>query len=96
MQDQMFLAAMNGVLPYGNICFGNETEASTFSDALNYNTKDFAEIDFNVVQSKEKSSSPHIVVLTHCTQPTILVTPILNNKNTLEMKPLSQSQSQSW
>lgn len=73
MQVPPFLAAMKEVLPYVDICFGNETEAATLSDAMEYDTKDLTEIAVKLAQSSKVTVRPRTVVFTQGASPTIIV-----------------------
>lgn len=73
MQVPPFLAAMKDVLPYVDICFGNETEAATLSEAMGYDTKDLTEIAIKLAQSEKATVRPRTVVFTQGAEPTIIV-----------------------
>lgn len=73
MQVPPFLAAMKQVLPYVDVCFGNETEAETLSQVMDYNTKDLTEIAIKLAQSDKVTPTPRTVVITHGSEPTIVV-----------------------
>lgn len=89
MQVPPFLAAMKDVLPYVDICFGNETEAATLSDALSYGTKDLTEIAVKLAQSEKKTSRPRIVIITHGSEPTIVVTADSSRVWSIETYPIN-------
>lgn len=73
MQVPPFLAAMKDVLPYVDICFGNETEAATLSEAMGWGTSDMTEIAVKLAQSDKKAMRPRTVVFTHGAEPTLMV-----------------------
>lgn len=73
MQVPPFLAAMKEVLPWVDICFGNETEAGVLSEAMGWGVTDLKEIAIKLAQSDKKTIRPRTVVITHGAQPTIVV-----------------------
>lgn len=73
MQVPPFLAAMKELLPYVDICFGNETEAVTLSAALDFGTTNLREIAIKIAQLDKVTVRPRTVVITHGAEPTIVV-----------------------
>lgn len=73
MQVPPFLAAMKNLLPYVDICFGNETEANTLSEALGFGTTDLTDIAVKLAQTEKKTIRPRTVVITNGASPTIVV-----------------------
>lgn len=73
MQVPPFLSAMKDLLPYVDICFGNETEASTLSTALAFGTTDLTEIAVKLAQLDKATVRPRTVIFTHGADPTIVV-----------------------
>lgn len=73
MQVPPFLQAMKDVLPYVDICFGNETEAAVLSEAMDWGTKDLKTIAVKIAQLEKKSMRPRTVVITQGSNPTIVV-----------------------
>lgn len=73
MQVPPFFEAMKRLLPYVDICFGNETEAATLSEAMGWDTKDLTVIATKLAQSEKKTVRPRTVVFTHGASPTVVV-----------------------
>lgn len=73
MQVPPFLASMKELLPYVDICFGNETEAATMSTAFDFGTTDLQEIAIKIAQLNKVTARPRTVVITHGAEPTIVV-----------------------
>jgi adenosine kinase len=67
-----FFEAMNRVLPYTSIYFGNETEAVTLAKAMGWKTEDVSEIAVLLAKADNKSSRPRTVVFTQGAAPTIV------------------------
>lgn len=64
---------MKETMPYVDICFGNEIEAETLFQVMDYNTKDLTEIAVKLAQSDKVTSRPRTVVITNGALPTIVV-----------------------
>lgn len=88
MQVPPFFAAMKELLPYVDICFGNETEATTLSEAMDYGTKDLTEIAIKLAQSEKKTVRPRTVIFTHGAEPTIVVVADLSRVWSVESYPV--------
>lgn len=73
MQVPPFLSAMKDVLPYVDICFGNETEAAVLAEAMAYGTNDLKTIAIKLAQSKKETIRPRTVVITQGADPTLVV-----------------------
>jgi adenosine kinase len=72
---QFFKDQMMSVLPYADIVFGNETEAATFAEVHNLDTKDVRAIAAHIAAlPKENSARPRTVVITQGAEPVICVT----------------------
>lgn len=71
---QFFKTQMETVLPYWDIVFGNETEATAFGKAWGFAETDVAEIAKRLAQlPKRNTARERIVVFTQGAQPTIVV-----------------------
>lgn len=88
MQVPPFLAAMKELLPYVDICFGNETEAVVLSEAMGYDTTDLTEIATKLAQSVKKTDRPRTVIITHGAMPTVLVKADANSVLVSETYPV--------
>lgn len=73
MEVPPFFAAMKDVLPYIDICFGNETEALTLSKAMDWKTEDMKVIATKLAQSEKKTLRARTVVITQGASPTLVV-----------------------
>lgn len=73
MEVPPFFAAMKELLPFVDICFGNETEAATFSNVMKWNTEDLKVIATKIAQGEKKTVRPRAVVITQGSAPTIVV-----------------------
>lgn len=73
MQVPPFLQAMKDVLPYVDVCFGNESEAATLSEAMSWGTTNVVEIAKKLAQTEKVSARPRTVVFTQGADPTIVV-----------------------
>lgn len=72
MQVPPFFKAMKEVLPYVDICFGNETEAGVLSEAMGWDTADLKEIAIKLAQLDKETVRPRTVVITQGAEPTIV------------------------
>lgn len=73
MQVPPFFEAMKKVLPYVDICFGNETEAVTLSECMGWGTTKVEEIAVKLAQYEKKTMRPRTVVFTQGSQSTVVV-----------------------
>lgn len=73
MQVPPFFEAMKRLLPYVDICFGNETEVATISEAMGWDTKDLKVIATKLAQYEKETVRPRTVVVTQGVSPTIVV-----------------------
>lgn len=73
MQVPPFLQAMKDVLPYVDVCFGNETEAATLSEAMGWGITDLKEIAVKLARYEKKSVRPRTVAFTNGADATIIV-----------------------
>jgi adenosine kinase len=63
--SQFFTDRLVAALPYVDVLFGNETEATTFSEVQKFGTTDIAEIARRIAAlPKENSARPRMVVVT--------------------------------
>jgi len=71
---QFFKDQMKSVLPFSDIVFGNETEALTYAEENNLNTKNMGEIAQSIARlPKENGSKSRLVVITQGSDPVIVV-----------------------
>eukprot|EP01010_Urceolus_cornutus_P005533 NODE_973_length_1197_cov_607.103659_g738_i0.p1 GENE.NODE_973_length_1197_cov_607.103659_g738_i0~~NODE_973_length_1197_cov_607.103659_g738_i0.p1 ORF type:complete len:354 (-),score=77.74 NODE_973_length_1197_cov_607.103659_g738_i0:66-1127(-) len=73
LQVPIFLERFQAALPFVDVYFGNESEAATLSEVLNWGTTDLKEIALRLAQLPKKSSRPRTVVITQGSEPTYLV-----------------------
>ena len=73
MQVPPFFEAMKKVLPYVDVCFGNETEAATLSEAMGWGITDLKEIAIKLARYEKKTVRPRTVAFTNGSDPTIIV-----------------------
>jgi len=73
MQVPPFLAALMEAIPYVDVLFGNESEAVTFAESQNWDTKDVAEIAQKIsFMPKASGHRGRTVVFTQGCDPTIV------------------------
>ncbi|GMH37549.1 hypothetical protein BSKO_05422 [Bryopsis sp. KO-2023] len=73
MQVPPFKKALTDLLPYVDFLFGNETEALTFAESENWETKDIAEIASKIsALSKASGARGRCVVITQGKDPTVV------------------------
>jgi adenosine kinase len=73
MQVPPFLSALLEALPYVDILFGNESEAVTFAESQNWETKDVKEIALKIAAMPVAEGKPsRTVVITQGCDPTIV------------------------
>merc|ERR1711971_286491 len=69
---QFFKDQMMSVMPYADIVFGNETEATTFADAFNLGTTDVKKIALAIsMLPKENGSKGRTVIITQGSDPVV-------------------------
>lgn len=73
MQVPPFFEAMKNLLPYVDICFGNETEAGVLSEAMEWNAEKVEDIAKLLAQYPKETSRPRTVVFTQGSSSTIVV-----------------------
>ena len=73
MQVPPFLQAMKEVLPYVDICFGNETEAETLAAAFQWKTTGVLDVAKKLAMLPKESCRPRTVVFTQGSDPTVVV-----------------------
>uniref|UniRef100_A0A0K0FH12 Adenosine kinase n=1 Tax=Strongyloides venezuelensis TaxID=75913 RepID=A0A0K0FH12_STRVS len=70
---QFFKDPLNEALPYVDILFGNESEAESYAETNNFNTKDIKEIVLKLASlPKINTKKPRIVVITQGDKSTIV------------------------
>uniref|UniRef100_A0A0N5BCN2 Adenosine kinase n=1 Tax=Strongyloides papillosus TaxID=174720 RepID=A0A0N5BCN2_STREA len=70
---QFFKDPLNEALPYVDILFGNESEAESYAEANNFNTKDIKQIVLKLASlPKINTKKPRIVVITQGDKSTIV------------------------
>ncbi|CAH1154575.1 unnamed protein product [Phaedon cochleariae] len=70
---QMYIKEIMQGMPYVDMIFGNETEAESFANAQNFETKDLEEIALRICRlPKQNENRPRIVIITQGTEPVIL------------------------
>jgi len=71
---QFFKDQLASVLPFTDIVFGNETEATAYAEANSFETTDVKEIAMKIAQlPKENGSRSRLVVITQGSDPVIVV-----------------------
>lgn len=71
---QFFKDQMMSVMPYADIVFGNETEATTFAEVHNLQTRDIREIARRIsMLPKENGSKGRLVIITQGSDPVVCV-----------------------
>jgi adenosine kinase len=71
---QFFKDQMMSILPYTDIVFGNETEAATYAEVHNLDTKDVREIAKSIARlPKENGSRSRMVIITQGSDPVVCV-----------------------
>lgn len=71
---QFFKDQMMSVLPYTDIVFGNETEAATYAEVHNLDTKDVREIAKSIARlPKENGAKSRMVIITQGADPVVCV-----------------------
>ncbi|CAN8072471.1 unnamed protein product [Agarophyton chilense] len=73
MQVPPFFEAMKNLFPYVDICFGNETEANTLSEAMAWEAKTVEDIAITLAQYPKETARPRTVVFTQGSHATIVV-----------------------
>lgn len=73
MQVPPFFEAMKRVLRYVDICFGNEIEAATLSEAMGWDTKDLKVVATKLAQYEKETVRPRTVIFTQGASSAIVV-----------------------
>ncbi|PWN45679.1 Ribokinase-like protein [Ceraceosorus guamensis] len=70
---QFFTQQLDSIIPYASLVIGNESEAVAYAEAHKLGTTDLSAIAEAIANSPSEISKPRTVVITHGSEPTILV-----------------------
>lgn len=70
---QFFTQQLDSIIPYASLVIGNESEAVAYAEAHKLGTTDLSAIAEAIANSPSELSKPRTVVITHGSEPTILV-----------------------
>lgn len=88
--SQFFKERLDSIIKNTDILFGNEDEARTYSQQMNWGTDDIEEIAKKLSQLEKSNDKPRLVVITHGAQSTI--TAIGNVSNSYPVIKVAESE----
>ncbi|EIE81436.1 hypothetical protein G6F46_000217 [Rhizopus delemar] len=88
--SQFFKERLDSIIKNTDILFGNEDEARTYSQQMNWGTDDIEEIAKKLSQLEKSNDKPRLVVITHGAQST--VTAIGNVSNSYPVIKVAESE----